>query len=92
MEWDRMIVLRDPIAVGSVMRSHNFEQYSMSERYWELKQRTGLDFDATIQLMDFLPAFLDGHRHNKIRKAMARQLRRRKSYKKRRSHTACVFV
>jgi cytochrome P450 len=69
-----MIILKDPIAVGSVVRSDSFGQYSMSERYRELKQRTGLDFDATIRLMDFLPAFLDGDRHKQIRKAMARQL------------------
>jgi hypothetical protein len=69
-----MIIFKDTITIGSVLRSDHFGQYSMSERYRELKQRTGLDFDATIQLMDFLPAFLDGDRHKHIRRAMARQL------------------
>src|ERR1700747_2598821 len=69
-----MIIFKDTTFVGSVLRSDNFGQHSMSERYRELKQRTGLDCDATIQLMDYLPAFLDGELHKKIRKAMARQL------------------
>jgi hypothetical protein len=87
-----MIIFKDTIAVGSVLRSDKFGQYSMSERYRELKQRTGLDFDATIQLMDFLPAFLDGDRHKTIRKAMARQLAATKKLQEETAATRIVFL
>jgi len=87
-----MIILKDPIAVSSVMRSDNFGQYSMSERYRELKQRTGLDFDATIRLMDFLPAFLDGERHKEIRRPMARQLAVTKKLQEETAATQIAFL
>jgi hypothetical protein len=87
-----MIILKDPSAVGFVMRSDSFGQYSMSQRYRELKQRTGLDFDATIRLMDFLPAFLDGDRHKEIRKAMARQLAATKKLQEDTAETQIAFL
>ena len=87
-----MIIFKDTIAVGSVLRSDNFGQHSMSEQYRALKQRTGLDFDPTIQLMDFLPAFLDGDRHKKIRKAMARQLATSKKLQEETAATEIKFL
>jgi cytochrome P450 len=87
-----MTILKDPIAVGSVMRSDNFGQHSMSERYRDLKRRTGLNFDATIQLMDFLPAFLDGDRHMKIRKAMARHIAASKRGQEKTAATQIEFL
>src|SRR6266567_4739924 len=69
-----MIVLRNPIAAGAVIRSQAFKQYSMADQYRELKRRTGLNFEATIQLLDFLPVFIDGEEHIKNRKMMARRM------------------
>jgi hypothetical protein len=84
-----MFILKNPIDVSSVMRSNDFGQHAMAEQYRELKKRTGLDFDATIQLMEFLPAFIDGDRHMEIRKAMARQLA---ASKKRQEETAATQI
>ena len=69
-----MIVLKDPIAVGAVIRAEAFRQYRMADQYRELKRRTGMNFDATIQFMDFLPLFDDGEEHIRKRRMMARKL------------------
>ena len=69
-----MIVLRNPIAASAVIRSEAFRQYRMADQYRELKRRTGLDFDATIRFMDFVPLFDDGEEHVRKRRMMARKL------------------
>lgn len=69
-----MIVLRSPSVAGAVIRSEAFLQYRMADQYRELKRRTGLDFGATIQFMDYLPLFADGEEHLKRRRMMARKL------------------
>jgi cytochrome P450 len=74
-----MFILKDPIASSSVIKSERFETYSMAARYRELGQRTGINFDATVQLMDFLPVFIDGERHRDIRRSMARRVAYSKS-------------
>jgi hypothetical protein len=62
-----------------VIKSERFETYSMAARYRELGQRTGINFDAIVQLMDFLPVFIDGERHINIRRSMARRVASSKS-------------
>jgi hypothetical protein len=69
-----MILLKDPVAMSSVVGSEHFEPYSMADRYREIARRTGLNFDAVVQLMEFIPVFIDGERHRKTRRMMARGL------------------
>ena len=58
----------------SVILSEEFTTYSMADRYRELSRRTGLDFAASIKLLDNLPVFIDGAKHLKIRKVMAKRI------------------
>jgi len=74
-----MIILKDPIAVGAVIRSEVFTAYPMADQYRELKRRTGLNFDATIEFMDLMPLFDDGEEHLRKRRMMARKLAASKS-------------
>ena len=74
-----MFILKDPVAAGSVIKSESFDTYSMAARYRELGQRTGINFDAIVQLMDFLPVFINGERHRDVRRSMARLLASSKS-------------
>jgi|ThiBiot_300_plan_2_1041538.scaffolds.fasta_scaffold27717_1 hypothetical protein len=61
-------------AAKAVILSAEFTTYSMADRYRELSDRTKLDFSAAIQLLDHLPVFLDGEKHQKIRKLMAKRI------------------
>jgi hypothetical protein len=74
-----MFILKDPIASSSVIKSESFETFSMAARYRELGQRTGINFDAIIQLMDFLPVFINGEKHRDVRRSMARRVASSKS-------------
>jgi hypothetical protein len=70
----KMITLKDPTAVRAVLTSEHFEMYSVASQYRELGRRTGFNFDAIIQLLDFLPTFIDGEAHLRARKIMARRI------------------
>lgn len=57
-----------------IIKSRSFRTYSMADRYRELAARTGFDFDATIHLMEYLPVFMDGAEHKRVRQIMATHL------------------
>jgi hypothetical protein len=60
--------------VEKVIKSAAFKTVSMAEAYRRVAKKTGLDFDATIQLMESFPIFVDGDNHRKIRRFMAKQV------------------
>jgi hypothetical protein len=70
--------VRDEEIARAIILSPNFSAYSMASSYRELAQRTKLDFASAIKLLDCLPVFINGDSHQRIRKAMARQLSRTK--------------
>src|SRR6185369_2137651 len=70
--------VRDEKIAKAIVLSPNFSAYSMASSYRELAQRTKLDFASVIKLLDCLPVFINGDPHQRIRKAMARQLSRTK--------------
>ena len=70
--------VRDEKIAKAIILSPNFSAYSMASGYRELAQRTKLDFAAAIKLLDCLPVFMNGDSHQRIRKAMAKQLSRTK--------------
>jgi hypothetical protein len=74
-----VIILKDPVVMNSVVGSEHFQPYSMADRYREIAKRTGFNFDAVVQLMEFIPVFIDGERHRKTRRLMARGLAASKS-------------
>ncbi len=67
-------LIDDARAAKAVILSEEFKTYSMADRYRELSDRTGLDFAAAIKLLDHLPVFIDGEKHQSIRKVMARRI------------------
>jgi cytochrome P450 len=66
--------IEDAQAAKSVILSPEFTTYSMADRYRALSDRTGLDFSAAIKLLDHLPVFIDGEKHQSIRKVMAKRI------------------
>jgi hypothetical protein len=66
--------IEDAQAAKAAILSAEFTTYSMADRYRELSDRTKLDFSAAIKLLDHLPVFLDGEKHQKIRKVMAKRI------------------
>ena len=50
----------------------------MADRYRDLAERTKLDFSPAIRLLDCLPVFMDGEVHQRVRKAMAKQISKTK--------------
>lgn len=64
----------DARAAKTVILSAEFTTYSMADRYRDLSNRTGLDFAAAIKLLDHLPVFIDGEKHQSIRKVMAKRI------------------
>lgn len=62
----------------AIIVSKDFDNYSMAERYRELERRTGLRFPHAIRLLEHLPVFMNGDAHQRIRKAMARQISKTK--------------
>jgi hypothetical protein len=61
-------------AAKAAILSAEFTSYSMADRYRELADRTKLDFSAAIKLLDHFPVFLDGEKHQKVRKVMAKRI------------------
>ncbi len=70
--------VHDEKIAKAIILSPKFSAYSMASSYRELEQRTKLDFASAIKLLDCLPVFINGDPHQRIRKAMARQLSRTK--------------
>lgn len=64
--------IEDAQTAKSVILSAEFTTYSMADRYRELSDRAKLDFSAAIKLLDHFPVFIDGEKHQKIRKVMAK--------------------
>jgi hypothetical protein len=55
----------------AVISSDFFSTYSIADKYILLQRKTGLDFSASISILQKLPTFLDGDAHRCIRKQMA---------------------
>lgn len=55
-----------------IISSREFQAFDMAQKYRDLSERTELNFDAVIALMDRLPIFLNGENHKKNRKEMAK--------------------
>ena len=55
-----------------IISSREFQTFDMAQKYRDLSERTELNFDAVIALMDRLPTFLNGENHKKNRKEMAK--------------------
>lgn len=54
-----------------ILRSDTYRPHGMADAYRLLSKRLALDFSPTIRLLDVLPVFLHGDRHQSIRKQMA---------------------
>src|SRR6476659_7966168 len=61
----------DPQAVRDILKCDRFPAYPMVEVYEEIQRKTGLSFNASLQLLRCLPLFLTGRRHQEVRKKMA---------------------
>lgn len=70
--------VQDAAIAKAIILSPDFGTYSMANRYRELAERTSLDFSAAVRLLDCLPVFLDGDVHQRVRKAMAKQISKTK--------------
>lgn len=70
--------VQDAAIAKAIILSPDFGTYSMANRYRELAERTKLDFSSAIRLLDWLPVFIDGDVHQRIRKAMAKQISKTK--------------
>src|SRR5215813_9642751 len=57
-----------------IIRSPDFKNYSMADRYRELEQRANVDFSPAIRLLEILPVFMNGSSHQTVRRRMARQI------------------
>ncbi|WP_045836531.1 hypothetical protein [Hyphomicrobium sp. 99] len=73
-----MKLINDAKIAKAVILSPDFATYSMADRYRELSHRAGIDFSAAIKLLEYLPVFIDGENHQRIRKVMAKQISRTK--------------
>ncbi|CAA2139191.1 hypothetical protein [Hyphomicrobium sp. ghe19] len=70
--------VQDAAIAKAIILSPDFGTYSMANRYRELAERTHLDFSSAIKLLDCLPVFIDGDVHQRVRKAMAKQISKTK--------------
>jgi hypothetical protein len=70
--------VQDAARAKAIILSPDFGTYSMANRYRELAERMSLDFSSAIRLLECLPVFLDGDVHQRIRKAMAKQISKTK--------------
>jgi len=66
--------IEDAQTAKAVILSAEFTTYSMADRYRELSERAKIDFSAAIKLLDHLPVFIDGEKHQRIRKVMAKRI------------------
>ncbi len=54
-----------------IIMSKEFHSYNMADKYREMQSRSGIDFSASIRLIETLPIFMDGEAHRINRKKMA---------------------
>lgn len=54
-----------------IISKREFHAYNMADKYIELSARTGLNFNAAIQLLQYLPIFLSEDKHKYQRRALA---------------------
>ncbi len=73
-----MELIKDPQIAKAIILSPEFETYSMADRYRELSRRAEIDFSAVIKFLEWLPVFIDGEDHQRIRKVMGKQISRTK--------------
>jgi cytochrome P450 len=66
-----MIEIEDCASAEAIIRSPAFAPLSMQEQYVAIATRTGLDLSATIRMMAFLPPFMRGEEHLRVRREMA---------------------
>lgn len=71
-----MQTVKNAETAKAIIVSPDFKTYSMADRYRELQSRTGIDFSPAIRVLECLPVFMDGEDHQKMRKAMAKQVSR----------------
>lgn len=62
-----------------VIFSDDFATYDMAEKYRRLQARSGIDFSASIVVLEKLPLFMNGGAHREMRKKMATQVAATKS-------------
>lgn len=55
-----------------IISSREFQALDMAQKYCEISERTGINFDAAIALMAHLPIFLNGENHKKHRQELAK--------------------
>jgi hypothetical protein len=67
-------IVKSATWIPKLMKSPDFKAVSMAEAYRRIAERTGLDFNATIKLMEFFPIFVEGDSHQKIREFMAKRV------------------
>jgi hypothetical protein len=65
-----ILTIRLPDAKEIIM-SKDFHSYNMADKYREMQSRSGIDFSASIRLIETLPIFMDGEEHKINRKKMA---------------------
>lgn len=58
----------------ALLRSADHVPLSMANVYRQIAKRLGVDFSASIRLLDTLPVFLHGDQHKRIRRQMATQM------------------
>lgn len=54
-----------------IISKREFHAYNIAEKYIELSARTGINFNAAIQLLQHLPIFLSENEHKYQRRALA---------------------
>src|SRR3954469_20513552 len=67
-------IIQNARLVTDLLRSPAFETVSLSETYRHIARRTGINFDATIKLLEHFPFFVAGAQHCKLREFMAKHV------------------
>lgn len=55
-----------------IISTREFQAFNMAQKYIELSERTGINFDAVVELMEHLPIFLNDDQHKYQRRALAK--------------------
>jgi hypothetical protein len=67
-------IVRNATLAPKLIRSSAFRTVSVAEVYRQIAAKTGLDFNATIELLKYFGTFIDGDHHKKIREIMAKRV------------------
>ncbi len=68
----KVLCVYDPDMISTIFRSEDFRINPFADHYRVIAERTGIDFQASIDTLDHIPFSKEGEEHRRLRSEMSR--------------------